>query len=166
MTARSHTGRRRAGRAGTATEVVVDETGTIDETATLAVWYLHCPLQSPAWDDYLMSVIHLRPIDGATREPTINLPHASHELLIVALDPKATPSPDNPLSWRILTPINLAEQFEVPNDAAAVHLLEAAVDAVLAGMLWAEPPLSGQVEPWRTTVIRTSACLRGEAHAP
>lgn len=165
MTPRAHTGRVRTGRAGTATEVVIDEYGSIDETATLASWFLHCPLQSPAWDHYAISVIHLRPIEGQTKPATITLPHASHQLFIVALDPTEHPTADDLTSWRFLHPINLAEQFEVPSDALAVHLLEASVDAVLAGMLWAEPPLSRQVEPWRSTIIRTSAHLRGEAHA-
>lgn len=168
ITPRTHTGRVWTGRAGTATEIIIDGGGTIDQQATLAMWLLDCPLQSPAWDHYLISIVHLRPIDGQTKPAVIRVPHASHELLIVALSvqPGETkPTADDPTSWRPLTPINLAEQFEVPSDALAVHLLEAAIAAVLAGTLWAEPPLSGQVEPWRSTIIRSSAHLRGEAHA-
>jgi len=51
-------------------------------------------------------------------------------------------------------------------DEAAVELLDLAVRAVLDGRLWAEAPLSGQVEPWRTVLIKTSAHARGEEHAP
>lgn len=165
MTRRSHTGRVRTGCFGTATEIVIDEHGSIDETATIGSWFLHCPGQSPAWDHYVISVVHLREIPGQTRAATITLPHATHQMFIVALDPGALPTADDLTSWRFLHPINLAEQFQVFGDIAAIHLLEASVDAVLAGMLWAEPPLSGQVEPWASTIIRTSAHLRGEEHA-
>jgi hypothetical protein len=161
VTARSHSGRLWDGRAGTGIEVVVDETGSVDETATLGMWFVHCPDQSPGWDKYIISVIHLRTSAG----PPPPVPHASHELVVVALDPTPEPTPDDPGTWRILTPINVTEQFEVPSDAFAVQLLELAVQAVLAGWLWAEPPLSGQVEPWRSAVIRTSAHFRGEVHA-
>lgn len=159
-----HNGRVWTGRAGKATEVIIDKAGTVDETATLAVWFLHAPGQSAAWDKYLMSVIHLRHIDGGTREPVISAPHATHELLVAALDPSMEPVAEQ-ARWACLTPLNVMEQFEVPTDADAVRLLELSVRAVLAGWLWVEPPLSGQVEPWRSTVVRTSAHLRGEVHA-
>lgn len=159
-----HSGRFWEGRTGTAHEVIVDRPDTSDATATLGAWFLRCPHQSIGWECYVLSVIHLRPIPKV-RPAVIRAPGATHELIIIALDPDKDPSPD-PTTWHHLVPINLMEQFQVPTDADAVELLDASVRAVLDGELWAEPPLSGQVEPWRTVIIKTSAHARGEEHAP
>jgi hypothetical protein len=34
------------------------------------------------------------------------------------------------------------------------------------GILPAEPPLAGAVEPWRTCLLKSAAHQRGEVHAP
>ncbi len=158
-------GREVTGPAGTATEIIAEAFDRPEQAATLATWFLHCPGQSPAWDSYMLSVIHLRTIEGV-REPVIRFPGATHEVLLAALDPGSAPSVDNPDSWQLLMPINVEEQVELPDDEAAVRLAELAARAVVTGALWAEPPLSGQVEPWRTTLVKTAAHARGEEHAP
>lgn len=175
MTGRSHTGRVWTGSAGRATEVIIDEPSSLESSATVACWFLRCPLQSPAWDCYVLSVVHLRPIEGSKNQPVIEVPHASHQLMLYALErgrvgssvarEHADPSPDDIGTWRMLVPINVCQQFEVESDHRAGLLAEMAARAVSAGVLWAEPPLSGQVEPWLTTIIQTSAHLRGEEHA-
>jgi len=162
---RVHRGRALNGPAGTAVEVVVDEVDVPDHAATLAVWFLTCPGQSPAWGSYLLSVIHLRPIEGV-RPAVVQVPGATHEAALAALSPDGHPTPDDPRSWHPLAPYNVMEQVVVPDDRSAVELLERAAQAVLDGVLWAEPPLSGQVEPWRTVLAKTAAHARGEVHAP
>lgn len=165
MSGRSHAGRCLVGPAGSATEVIVDEPITPDQGGTVASWLLDCPGQSPAWRHYLLAVVHLRPIEGVP-PAVVNVPHATHEVLLAALDPAHNPTPDDVTTFRHLTPLNAVEQVELPDDAAAATLLELAAHAVLAGQLPAEPRLAGAREPWRTAMIKTSAHLRGEPHAP
>ena len=156
-------GERLTGPAGSATKLEVH--GAVGpQTATVACWWLHCPGQSPAWDRYLLAAMHLRPVDG--HEAVIRVPHATHEVMITALDPAPVPTPRDPSTWRHLRPINLQEQVQLPDDDTAVELLRLCAEQVVSGLLWAEAPLSGQVEPWRTSLVRTSAHLRGEEHAP
>lgn len=111
----------------------------------------------------MLQVIHLRHIPG-THPPYINTPHATHEVVLQALNPDANPVWDNPNTWHRLTPLNFADQFQLPSDEAAVTMTEMAARAVVDGVLWAEPPLSGQKEPWLTSLLQTSAHLRGEDH--
>jgi hypothetical protein len=151
--------------AGTATEVVVDQHDLPDTQATISLWFLECPGQTPFWDKFILAIIHLRPIK-AVRAAHVSVPHATHEVLLVALDPDSDPRADDPDSWHHLLPVNVVEQIELPDDEAAAVLLGQCAAAVLDGHLWAEPPLSGQLEPWRTAVLKTAAHHRGEAHAP
>lgn len=153
------------GPAGTAQRVHI-ELGRRDPanwSATLASWFLTCPGQSVAWDRYALHAIHLRPVQGG-RDAVITVPGATHEVLLVALDPRGRPRPERPRSWQFLRPVNLTEQVQLPDDEAAVDLVRTCAEAVVDGVLWAEPPLSGQLEPWRTMLIQTAAHGRGEPH--
>jgi hypothetical protein len=157
-------GEQMRGPAGHAHEVVTIKVDQPDQQATLATWFLNCPGQSAAWDRYLLSVIHLRPIAGV-KPAGIRVPGATHEVVLVALDPDKHPHPTKPRTWAFLRPVNVAEQITLPDDNAARHVAKLAARAVVDGVLPAEPALSGAIEPWRTTLIRTSAHLRGEEHA-
>lgn len=153
------------GLTGTATELRIISGGTPAQAATLATWFLRCPGQSPAWDRYLLSIIHLRDLPGVP-PAEVRVPGATHEVLLFALDPEPDPQPTAPDSWRFLHPHNVMEQVQLPHDTAAIELLAKCAQAVLAGILPAEPMLAGAVEPWRTTLIRSAAHMRGEEHAP
>ena len=157
-------GREFSGPFGTATEVIL-KSDVLDHGAHIGTWLLHCPGQSPAWEHYMLSAVHLRPIPGESKPATIKVPGATHEFLVLALNPERTPTPDNP-PWPHLTPANVVEQVELPDDAAAAELLALCAQAVVDGVLPAEPPLAGQVEPWRTVLIKSAAHARGEVHAP
>lgn len=153
------------GPAGHAHEVITSgRYAKPDWQASLATWFLNCPGQSAAWDRYVLYVIHLRPIPGV-KPAVIRVPGATHEILLIALDPTRRPQPSKPQTWRFLRPINVEEQVILPNDDAARELGRLSARAVLAEILPAEPAQSGAVEPWRTSLIRTSAHLRGEEHA-
>ena len=91
-------------------------------------------------------------------------PDVSHELILIALDPSRGLNPLDISSWAHLTPINFFIQLELPSDEKAMELLGLAARGVVDGLLWAEPPLSGQQEPWRTSMLQTSAHMRGEEH--
>lgn len=149
------------GTFGTAVELLFPNGS--DWPATLASWFLHCPGQSPAWSHFLLAIIHLREIDGAP-PAHISVPHATHEVMLVALDPARLPNPEETETWSFLRPANVTEQIELPNDDEAVVLLRQCAQAVVDGVLPAEPLLSGAVEPWRTTLIQTAAHARGEVH--
>lgn len=152
------------GVAGVAVEVVIEEVDTPDHAATVGLWFLDCPGQSPVWSHYVLAIIHLRDIPGV-RPATVDIPHATHEVMLVALDPALSPTPLDTSSWRHLRPTNVVEQVQLPDDSAAAALLGDAAQAVVDGTLPAEPPLSGAVEPWRTALIRAAAHWRGEPHA-
>lgn len=152
------------GPAGTATEVLIEGPFPRPEwAACIGTWFFYCPGQSVAWHNYLLQIIHLRHIPG-THKPYINTPHATHEVVLQALNPAKNPVPTDNETWGRLTPLNFVDQFELPSDAAALEMLEMAALAVVNGVLWAEPPLSGQKEPWLTTLLQTSAHIRGEDH--
>ena len=163
---KARTGAVHTGPAGTATEVIttLEPGDRPDWRGTVATWFLDCPGQSPAWRHYVLFVIHLRPIEGA-RPPEIRVPHATHEVFLFALDPQSEPTPTDVKSWLFLRPHNVMEQIQLPNDEAASQLAEAAAKTVAAGVLPAEPALSGAVEPWRSSLLKTAAHFRGEEHA-
>lgn len=150
------------GSAGTATEVRITRSPH-PEYAAVASWFFTCPGQAPLWDNYLLSIVHLRPIDD--KPAFLDWPGASHEVFLVALDPADSPTTD-PETWRHLNPLNFVMQVELPDDAAAVELARLCARAVVDGVLWAEPSVHGMSEPWRSSLIKTSAHLRGEEHAP
>jgi hypothetical protein len=159
------TGREYSGPAGRATEILRQgEPDRPDWVATVSCWFLECPGQSPAWSHYVMWVIHLRDLDDVP-PAHIEIPGATHELVVAALDPDYNPKALRLSPWRFLRPLNVQEQVQLPNDETARKLASIAVQAVVNGTLPAEPALSGAVEPWRTSLIRTSAHLRGEEHA-
>lgn len=160
-------GERLTGPAGTATQVhyTLERSDPLDWNAAIAFWWLDCPGQTPFWRYYGLNVIHLRALVGV-KPAHIRVPGATHEVLLAAYNPEANPSITDRRTWQHLTPINLQEQIELPSDDEAVALARQCARAVVNGVLWAEPPLSGQVEPWRTTLIKTAAHARGEVHAP
>ncbi|MGH9608066.1 MAG: hypothetical protein ACRD34_00195 [Bryobacteraceae bacterium] len=139
------------GVAGVAREILIDVLPTDPRswTGTLSQWYVEAPNQSPAWSEYYIGCVHLRPIEGGV-EPVLSFPEATHEFVVAALDPSHKPKAFAPESWYFLTPINLVYQVKLPNDATAVRILSLAVGEVVNGRMWAEPPLSGQEEPWRS----------------
>lgn len=148
----------RRGRAGTAREQFfdLDPSEPKDWTATVGTWFIDAPGQSPAWHHYGLSVIHLREIEGA-KPPAIREQGATHEFLLVALDPAKNPDPMDPKTWSFLRPYNLCEQVTIADDLTANKILHACAAAVVDGRLWAEAPLSGQVEPWRATLRHWAA---------
>lgn len=164
--AKSVVGEKLVGPAGVAYECIVT-LGPRDPLAWqagIADWFLHCPGQSPAWDHYRMGIVHLRPVEGSLT-PYLQFPTATHELLMGALDPRYKPRPEKMKRWKYLRPLNIVQQMQLPDDEAARELLKQCAQAVVDGILPAEPMFSGQQEPWRTTLIKTAAHARGEEHA-
>jgi hypothetical protein len=158
------TGKEFVGVAGRATEIVhtLEAGDRPDFGATLAMWFLDCPMQATAWRHYNLAIIHLRPIEGV-KPAIIRSPGATHEVMLFALNPKLNPSPTNAKSWQYLSPYNFLGQLKLPSDEEAKRGLEAMARDVANGRLWAEPPLSMQREPWETVLRLWEA---GAARAP
>lgn len=134
-----------------------------DHNATLATWFITAPGQSLFWPNFLLAIYHLRDMEGV-RPAVKTYEGVTHELVLAALNPDKNPQPLNIETWQHLRPINFLIQLELPSDEKAKELLALAAHAIVDGVLWAEPPLSGQQEPWRSSMLRTAAHLRGEAH--
>jgi hypothetical protein len=140
------------GLAGSAQELLFEREADdpVDWQGTIGHWFIHAPGQSPAWQNYTLAAVHLRPIEGGSQEARVNAPDRTHEFILAALDPEGGRDPLKPEDWRFLRPINLAEQVKYTSDAVASRALRGCARGIVDGALWAEPPLSGQVEPWRS----------------
>lgn len=149
------------GRYGNGIEVIMTDPEVADWGATIRSWFFLCPGQSPAWENYVLHLIHLRDIPGVPPANKVS-PEMTHEILFAALDPSKDPKPENMKSWSFLSPFNACEQFEVESDEKAIEMVEMVAQAVVDGLLPAEPMLSGAKEPWHTTIKNTAAHFRGE----
>ena len=108
-----------------------------NKTTTLEAWFLHLPPAHPIWPRYLLSVIHLRSAAGFG-PAKLKYPEATHELIVVALDPDRNPQPHQPETWSPLTPVNYVTQFHGLTDAGAAGLARVAAEQVVRGQLWVE----------------------------
>lgn len=153
------------GKAATAVRFLIpDELSKPDEQATLAGWLIDAPGQSPAWRHYLLSVIHLRAIDGAP-PASIRIAGATHELILCALDPARNPNLFDRETIVPLLPLNAEAQFRVETDAQAVSLAEKAARAICDGVLPAEPAFPGQGrDVWQAVVTNTAEHMTRGGH--
>lgn len=142
------------GAAGTAQEVLteLDSSDPPDWGATIATWFINAPGQSIAWRHYALAAVHLRSIKGV-RSANITRNGATHEIMLLALDSNRNPRPESPESWSLLLPSNFIGQAIFDSDAVAARVLRDAALAIVRGELWAEPPLSGQRQPWESWLV-------------
>ena len=158
------TGKIYVGAAGRATEILFEGPyERPDVEATLAMWFFDCPGQSPAWRHYHLSIVHLRTMEGV-KPAVITRKGATHQVILVAFDPKENPVPDDMETWCFLRPVNFIGQLTLPSDEHAKKALEVLAKAVAEGMLWAEPPLSLQTEPWESQLRHLEAHAAGQRH--
>jgi hypothetical protein len=142
----------------------VGQRRTRDEDGTVGGFILHVPGAHVLWDHYAISVVHLRPIEGV-RAPTKRFETATHEFLIMSLNPEQ-PLPsslrvDDEFRLNYLTPIDVVEQFEVPDDVGADHILEMAVRAIVDG--FASPDQDWRLW-WAGAIKATAAHYRDGTH--
>jgi hypothetical protein len=88
--------------------------------AAVGAWIVEAPWAHPVWSQYAVSVVHLRPIEGAA-PPNITRPGATHEILVRAISPDFPRAPTDPVDAPIhdLSPINQLQQFAAPDDDTA-----------------------------------------------
>src|SRR5205085_2875503 len=65
--------------------------GMPEQVATLAHWFVSAPAAHPVWPHYLLFCVHLRDVPGQSRPPFRRFPDASHELMLIALNPEVGP---------------------------------------------------------------------------
>lgn len=128
--------------------------------AGLDSWIITAPAWHPHWSQYNLGVVSLAAIPGL---PPANLqrPHVTHELSVVALDPRHGPYDANDLpdgGLRFLLPPNIAEQFTT-TDAQARRLALLCARAVVDGLLC--PETAGAAEriraAWHSSIHQTLA---------
>lgn len=108
------------------------------ESAVFAVsWIIDAPWAHPVWNQYALCLYDLTtPLDRAG-PVEFYLEGATHEFILVALDPKhhvpRDTTPGKPL--RRLDPPNYGYQFIAESDAAAAARVQECVDGIAAGKL-------------------------------
>jgi hypothetical protein len=126
----------RFGRAWRLNLLPVGHRPTADHDGTVAGWIVHSPGSHPFWSFYLISVVHLRPIDGV-KPATITRPGSTHEVVFLALNPEQPLPPsltvDKDFAPQFLTPVDLVHQFAVQNDAVADEILTLIVSEIIQG---------------------------------
>jgi hypothetical protein len=140
--------------------------------ATLLWWLITAPPYHPLWSQYVLSVVTLDEQPGVPA-PVLQFPGATHELIVMALNPGDPPRRhtaedlESLAGWGYLTPINVAHQFTATDDEMR-QLAELACVGVVNGALnpeTADAP-SRVREAWLTACVKTLAHIRGEEHAP
>lgn len=141
--------------------------------ATLVAYLIDAPGFHPLWSQYVLSVVTLADVEGVP-PATLKFPGATHELLVIALNPDAGPQTVESLATgaaagriQYLTPVNIAEQYEATDDEMT-QLAWLACRGVVLGALnpeTADAPTRIR-QNWLTACVKTLAHLRGEEHAP
>lgn len=93
----------------------------------LASVLVQCPRVHAFWDLWVLSLVHLRPVEGQD-DAKPAFPGAEFEILFGALDPDKEHSPDaDPPTFHIMRPIDLAVQFGGVTDAQALQIFKMVV---------------------------------------
>lgn len=119
------------------TELAYEQFHKNPDDATLALWFVHAPWMHMAWQWHVAGLIHLRDIEGQSKDPTFTVPGATHEFMVWALNP------DMPLDFSIekpainplqlLQPVSIVQQFKAENDAKALERIEHILEHVGKG---------------------------------
>lgn len=102
------------------------------KAVSLPSWIASAAYAHPMWSHYWIFGVALREAPGVP-PPVIHLAGATHEVLVVALDPKYPPAID--VFPRFLTPFNFAGQFIASSDDDAAARIRQAVQDVIDGTL-------------------------------
>lgn len=117
---------------------------------TICAFVVFAPWAHLAWAYYLIGAIHLRPLPNL-KPAKINLPGATHEIIVEALHPETAPNPDAGKFERLHPPnfigqwVAQARRNPVDLDRAAAAKVRGAVEEILAGKL---SPDSDFIREW------------------
>lgn len=143
-----------------------------EKAATLGGWILTVPGAHPLWSQYTLACVHLRPIAGQTKVVTLRSLKATHEFLVIALNPELPTV--TAANWREtlrnprahLRPLNVVEQIEGATDAQAKEVLDLCARAVCDGYLHPEPEgVIGARHRWRVALGLTLEHIQTGGHA-
>jgi hypothetical protein len=142
---------------------------------TVCHWLLTAPAFHPLWSQYVLCCVRLDDVPGFP-PPHRKFPGATHEFIVVALDPTHGPYDVAKMAGYaerggglpFLTPVNIAEQFTA-TDYEMRQVCALAASAVV--MHAALNPETGDAptrirEEWLASITKTLAHMRGEVHAP
>lgn len=147
---------------GTGMVLVIAIVSMVSLSAGISQWLLKSEkgIFHPIWDRWGLSVVHLRNIPGV-KPPVLQFPGATHELVIVSLDPEADPiDPDQVepgLPW--MQPVEVTQQFTVPKDTHALMLLEGVVESIVEGY---SSPDRDYRRLWEEAILKSADNLCGE----
>jgi len=115
-------------------------------SACLASACIHRPDAHPVWSYYQISLVHLRPIEGAP-PPKKHHSSSTHEICVLALDPRKAIDPGNRETLLPLTPPNLVAQMQATDEQART-LWEKFVRALASGELNPDTDHRGAQKQW------------------
>jgi hypothetical protein len=107
------------------------------DDASIAVWFVHAPWMHPFWSWHYVAVIHLRDLPGQSKSPTRVLDGATHEFIVLSVDPD-TPPDMKVLDFervKYLKPADVVQQFIASNDAEALQQIEEGLVMVVDGRM-------------------------------
>ena len=106
--------------------------------AAIDAWLVEAPWAHPVWHSYLVMLIHLRPIPNF-EPPKMYNAHATHEILVHALDPNGDRDKllAESIGWhcRLLEPANYTGQIVEVTDDLARDRVRRAVEMICNGDL-------------------------------
>ena len=107
-----------------------------DWSATLSQYLIKSDLFHPAWNHWIIALIHLRDIEGVKPAHKYYL-DAEYEILCLAVDPTSSPNPDpdKSLELQFLTPSDITIQFDGHDDTTAIELMQTLIHAIERGKL-------------------------------
>lgn len=136
-----------------------------DHDGTVGAFIVRAPNAHPLWDHYAINVMHLRPIEGV-KPAHITSPGATHELMILALNPEEPlpPSLDAGPSWKLsfLRPIDVVTQFKAADDVVADEILELAIAAIVNGQI---SPDQDYRSRWTEAIVTTAEHFAAGKHS-
>jgi hypothetical protein len=131
--------------------------------SAMDMYLVHIPSAHPLWPSYWLTGVHLRDVPGQDKPPHKQFQNASHELLLVALNPECGPYTQENMVDKIkagghwLTPVNMVQQTEDLTDEQFNTLLLDVLKALLYGLLPAEPDdYIGSHDRWAECVRQTA----------
>lgn len=129
------------------------------QISLVAQWLIRQPAVHPCWDYWSISLVHLRPVDGRP-DPYLRFDGATHEIAIVALDPRVRPDARDFSTLHPLFPPDLVHQVALPDDGYAARLAEQLLYFVLRGAATLDSDYRSGLEQ---LIDREAARLRGES---
>jgi hypothetical protein len=132
------------------------------QAATVDCWLINGPYHI-WWSYWLISAVHLRPIEG-TPPALIQFPGASHEFLIVSLlsppSDHPAPDPDDLSTFQILTPVDLCHQEAGLTDEQAAEICGLMAKYAVNG----QSTDSDYRRHWETIIAATAVHYRDGTH--